>query len=157
MVSGVTATRVHDQAFLNGSRIEDTYDLYAQDADGNVWYLGEDTKQIQNGVVVGTEGTWEWGVDGALPGIIMWSDPAAYQGRDYRQEYYPDNAEDWGRVDSLGQSVAVPAGSFTGCITTTEWNGLEANSQEAKSYCSGVGLVLTVAGSDREELVSKTP
>ena len=40
---------------------------------GNVWYLGEDSKEILNGQVLNTEGSWEWGKDGALPGKFMWS------------------------------------------------------------------------------------
>jgi len=44
--------------------VEETYDRYAQDKDGNVWYL-EDSKKIEDGEVVSTAGSWEAGVDGA--------------------------------------------------------------------------------------------
>ena len=100
-ISGVTATVVHDQVFLDGELTEDTFDWYAQDADGNVWYLGEDSREIENGQVVSTEGSWEWGVDGALPGIIMWADPADHMNEEYRQEYLKGVAEDLAKVVAL--------------------------------------------------------
>jgi hypothetical protein len=77
MVNGVAATQVRDRVFVNGELAEDTFDWFAQDSDGNVWYVGEATKEYNNGVVTSTEGSWEWGVDGALPGIQMWANPAA--------------------------------------------------------------------------------
>lgn len=160
MVNGVAATEVRDRVFLNGVLIEDTHDWYAQDAAGNVWYLGESVKDYENGVVVSTEGSWEWGVDGALPGIIMWSNPAAHIGEEYRQEYYRNHAEDWGKVITIGQAVTVPYGSFTGCITTEDWLGLEPDDpHENKTYCPQVGLVreTTVGTTEKVELQSRSP
>jgi len=141
---GVVATVVHDQVFLDGDLTEETYDWYAQDGDRNVWYLGEESKEMENGHVVSTAGSWEWGVDGALPGIILWGDPGAHIGQEYRQEYYKGEAEDWGKVISLTESVSVSYGSYSGCLKTEEWNALEKNSREAKYYCSGIGLVKEV-------------
>lgn len=127
----------------------------------NVWYLGEDTKEIVNGVPVNANGAWEWGVNGALPGVYMWADPAAQVGKAYRQEYSKGVAEDWGKVVSVGQSATVPFGSFTGCVTTKDWAGLEPDQPHAnKTYCPPIGLVLealTIGGGERVELVSKTP
>jgi len=158
VIQSVTGTTVHDRVYLNGMLIEDTQDWYAQDGAGNVWYLGEDTKELANGQVVSTEGTWEWGVHGALPGVIMWADPAAKLNTEYRQEFYRGQAEDWAEVVALGQTVTVPYGTFTGCITTEDWSGLEPAVRELKSYCPGLGLTLeVVAGSgEREELVGRT-
>ena len=158
LVSGVTATVVHDQVFLDGELVEDTFDWYAQAADGNVWYLGEDSKEIENGQVVSTEGSWEWGVDGALPGVIMWADPAAHQGEEYRQEYLKGVAEDLAKVVGLDESVDVPSGNYTGCLKTEERSALESNSTEFKFYCAGVGTVLETDGSggQRDELQEVT-
>jgi hypothetical protein len=159
VVNGVPARVVHDLVFLNGNLIEETFDWYAQDAAGNVWYIGEDSREIENGQVVGTEGSWEWGVDGALPGIIMWADPAAHLGEEYRQEFYEGEAEDFGKVVSLNQAVTVPFGSFAGCIETEDWNALESGGRERKFYCPGLGFTLEVkvSGGERLELVNVTP
>jgi hypothetical protein len=158
VVNGVTATAVRDRAFLDGVLIEETEDWFAQDADGNVWYLGEATQEIENGQVVSTEGSWEWGVDGALPGIIMWADPGAHIGEEYQQEFYEGEAEDQGKVVAVNEAVSVPYGSFTGCIKTEDTTPLEPGVLEHKYYCSGVGQVLevAVASGERLELVAVT-
>ena len=155
-VNGVTATVVRDRVFLDGDLVEDTFDWYAQDGEGNVWYLGEDSKEIENGEVVSTQGSWEWGVDGALPGIIMWADPAAHLDEEYRQEYYAGVAEDFATVVGTGRDVDVPQGSFTGCLETADRNGLEPGSAERKFYCPGIGLTLETASGARVELVDVT-
>lgn len=159
-VSGVAATVVSDRVYLDGKLVEDTFDWFAQDSEGNVWYVGEATKEYKNGVVVSTEGSWEWGVDGALPGIQMWANPSAKVGSEYRQEYYKGNAEDWAKVTSVGDAVTVPFGSMTGCITIEEWTGLDPGERhETKVYCPGVGNVSGggVGSSDRYVLTSRTP
>jgi hypothetical protein len=48
-ILGITATVVHDQLREDGEVVEDTFDWYAQDVDGNLWYMGEDTKEFENG------------------------------------------------------------------------------------------------------------
>ena len=158
VVNGVTATEVRDRVFVNGELVEDTFDWYAQDPDGNVWYLGEDTKEYEYGQVVSTAGSWEWGVGGALPGIIMYADPAAHLGERYRQEYLAGVAEDFGKVTATNVSVTVPFGSLTGCVRTEDTSGLEPGLKEVKTYCPGLGNVLTAQpdGSDRVELTGVT-
>ena len=74
-ILGIAATVVHDKDFVDGELIEDTFDWFAQDRDGNVWYMGEDTKELDGGKVTSTAGSWEAGVDGAVPGIVMLSLP----------------------------------------------------------------------------------
>ena len=154
VILGVTTTVVHDRLFLDGSLIEDTTDWFAQDVDGNVWYFGEDTKELENGVVVSTAGSWEAGVDGAQPGIIMLACPRV--GDEYRQEFYSGVAEDKARVSSLTKRVSVPFGSFRNCLKTLDFTPLDPDAREYKFYAPGIGLVLeTVPGSDvREELIS---
>ena len=161
VVNGVEATVVHDAVYLEGQLSEDTYDWYVQDAAGNVWYVGEDTKELESGRVVGTAGSWEWGVDGALPGIYMWANPGAHLNEEYRQEYYRDEAEDWGKVIALDKTVEVPLGKFTGCVQTEDWNGVEGRAEtlEHKYYCRNVGVTLEVpvsAPEQKVELLQKT-
>lgn len=153
IVNGVSTVEVLDRIFLDDVLIEQTLDWYAQDGDGNVWYLGEASEEIENGQVVSTEGSWEWGVNGALPGIIMWADPAAHIGVAYRQEYLKGVAEDFGNVVGVNQSVSVPFGDFTGCVKTDDWSGLDPAVVETKYYCAQVGNALEVTGTERIELV----
>ena len=112
-VNGLPAVVVHDVVSIDGAVIEDTLDWYLQDAAGNVWYVGEDSREMEDGEVVSTEGSWEWGVDGALPGIIMHADPAGEVGTAYYQEFYPGEAEDKAEIVRTGDTVTVAAGTFT--------------------------------------------
>lgn len=156
-ILGVTARVVHDQVFLDGDLTEDTFDWFAQDGDGNVWYFGEDSKEIEDGEVVSTEGSWQAGVNGAEPGIIMLNDPRP--GLSYRQELAPGVAEDMARVLGLKAKVEVPYDQFYACLHTMEWTPLERGVREHKFYCPGVGLVLEVQpreGRIRNELVAIT-
>jgi hypothetical protein len=157
-ILGITATIVHDRVFLDGDLIEDTFDWYAQQDNGDVWYLGEDSREIEDGKVVSTEGSWEAGLDGAKPGIIMWGDPAAHLNEEYRQEYYQGVAEDVATVIALDEEVEVPHGRFTGCLRTEDRNPLEPGAVEHKFYCPGIGLTLEgpADGSERFELIGIT-
>jgi hypothetical protein len=150
-VLGVTAVVVRDRVFVTGKLAEDTFDWFAQDRQGNVWYLGEDTKEYENGKVVSTEGSWEAGVDGAQPGIIMLADPQIAD--TYRQEFYEGEAEDLARVVGLDESVTGPAGSFDQVLKTEEWTPLEPKFLENKFYARGVGVVLERRIKGGEEVV----
>ena len=153
-ILGLTATVVHDLATEQGQWVENTFDWYAQDVCGNVWYLGENTKEYENGVVVSTAGSWEAGVDGAQPGVIMPADPQV--GLSYRQEYYAGEAEDAATILSLAEQAEVPYGHFSDVILTREYTPLHPKVLEYKLYAEGIGVVLVVAisgGSDREELI----
>jgi hypothetical protein len=157
-VMGVTTTVVRDIVYVDGELAEDTFDWYAQDRDGNVWYMGEDTKEYENGQVTSTEGSWEAGVDGALPGIIMQAQPAV--GDAYRQEYYAGEAEDLAEVTALDASESVPFGDFDNLLVINEWNPLEPEVTEDKYFAPGVGTVLevkTAGGEGRIELIEFTP
>lgn len=152
-IIGVVTTVVHDQVSLNGSVIEDTFDWYAQDKNGNVWYFGEDSKEIDHGTVTSTAGSWVSGENGAQPGVVMLANPQV--GDKYQQEFAPGVGQDMAQVKSLKESVTVPYGSFDNCLQTLEWNPLEHGPKENKYYASGVGVVLeTGSGGERDELIS---
>jgi hypothetical protein len=161
VIMGIVAVVVRDtvrDGAASADVVEDTYDWYAQDKDGNVWYLGEDTREYEGGVVVSTEGSWEAGVDGAQPGIVMHAaqpDP----GEPYRQEYLACEAEDFAEIVSETEAVSVPFGDFDDCIKTREYTPLEPSVNEYKYYCAGVGLVLEedAETGDRVELTAATP
>ena len=158
MIMGIEARVVHDVVTEDGQVKEDTYDWYAQDKAGNLWYLGEDTKEYEDGKVSSTEGSWEAGVDGALAGILLPAEPEV--GMAYRQEYYEGEAEDRAKVVSVDEHADVPYGSFEGVLETEDTTPLEPDLVERKYYAKDVGPVLTVAVSKdsrgREELISFT-
>lgn len=155
VVLGIDCTVVHDQEFEDGELVEDTYDWYAQDKDGNVWYLGEDTQELEDGKVISTDGAWEAGVDGAEPGIIMLVDPQP--GQRYRQEYYAGEAEDRAEVVSINHTVTVPYGTFENCLKVRETTPLEPDVLEFKYYAPGVGFIQAQDESGRptEELITR--
>jgi hypothetical protein len=144
-ILGISAVVVHDSVTVGGQLVEDTFDWFAQDVDGNVWYLGEDVKDYENGVVVSTAGSWTAGIGGARAGIVMAAEPAV--GDVYRQEFLPGEAEDMMEYIATGPAVTTPAGSFDDVVTTRDWTPLEPDVVEQKSYARGVGKV-------REEKVS---
>jgi hypothetical protein len=154
VILGVTTFVVHDQVFLEGSLKEDTFDWYAPDKDGNVWYFGEDTREL--GPPVSTAGSWEAGKDGAQAGIIMLAHPEV--GDTYYQENAPGVVADQARVKGLNETATTPFDTFTGCIKTQEWTPLEPGNRAFKFYASGVGTVLEVPnqGGDSVELTAFT-
>jgi hypothetical protein len=152
VIMGVTTVVVRDTAtrIADGTVIERTDDWFAQDRRGNVWYMGEGTKLFDaKGRVTSTEGSWEGGVDGALPGIVMPAIPQAPS--TYRQEFYVGHAQDTAWLVDLAQSVTVPAGTYPGALETLEWSPLEPNVIEKKYYASGVGLVLSTSAAGEVE------
>jgi hypothetical protein len=151
-VMGVECVVVEDRVTEDGELTEKTYDWYAQDERGNVWYFGEDSREYENGKVKSTGGSWEAGKDGAEPGIIMPADPKI--GETYRQEYYKGEAEDMAKALKLDGSVEVAYGSFHNVLVTDEWTPLEKNVAEHKFYAPGVGNVKEVATKGPQETLT---
>jgi hypothetical protein len=141
VIMGVTTVVVRDTVTSNGALVEKTTDWYAQASNGDVWYFGEDTKEYTNGTVSSTHGTWEAGLDGAQPGIIMKATPKV--GDSYRQEYRPGEAEDMAKVIGLEPSVQVPAGTFREVVVTEDTDPLNPDKVDQKKYGPGAGLVYT--------------
>jgi hypothetical protein len=155
--NGVTARIVRDTVSLHGRVIEDTFDWYAQDAEGSIWYLGEDTVEFEHGRIATHEGSFQAGVHGAQAGVIMPADPKP--GQAYRQEYLKGQAEDNGEVLSRHEMADVPAGHFKNMLLTKDTSGVEPDALEYKLYAAGVGPVLTLGVSGdvgREELVKRS-
>jgi hypothetical protein len=153
-IEGIDATVVHDKVSERGELIENTFDWYAQDVCGNVWYMGENTKEYENGQIVSTAGSWEHGVDGATAGVVVPADPQV--GMTYRQEYYAGEAEDAAEILSIDEQAQVPFGHFRDVLLTKEFTPLEPRVLEYKFYAKGVGPVLALGisgGSDREDLI----
>jgi hypothetical protein len=138
-VMGVSTVVVSDKVFADGKLSEDTSDWYAQDRAGNVWYFGEATLSYEETPAGDPTGSWEAGVDGAQPGVVMLADPLA--GDIYRQEFYAGAAEDLALVRHIEPSLKVPAGSYDNVLVTEEWSPLEPDVIELKYYAKGIGVV----------------
>jgi hypothetical protein len=140
VIEGITAVVVRDTVHVGGLLVEDTYDWFAQDRDGNVWYLGEDSSDFdEDGLLVSKEGSWEYGKDGALPGIVMPADPTP--GDAYRQEYQKGVAEDMGEVLRIEPNHMIGLGTYHDVVVTADWNPLEPDVIENKWYAPGIGKV----------------
>jgi hypothetical protein len=154
IANGIEARVVRDTVSEDGEIVEDTFDWYAQDSEGNVWYMGENTAEFENGKIAAREGSFEAGVDGALPGVVMPANPQP--GLAYRQEYYKGKAEDNGEVLSTHEMADVPVGHFADMVLTKDTIALEPDVLEYKLFAKGVGNVLTLGisgGIGREELI----
>jgi hypothetical protein len=153
-IMGIDATVVLDEVFSDGKPEERTLDWYAQDKHGNVWYLGEDSRNYENGHWVRDDGSWEAGVGNGKPGIIMLAEPTP--GQAYRQEYSPGHALDQARVLGPGGPVRVPYRRFGQTLATREYSSID-HQFERKLYARGVGVIkeqaLTVS-KERSELVA---
>jgi hypothetical protein len=154
LANGITARVVRDTARSKGQIVEDTLDWYAQDSDGNVWYMGEQTAEFENGKVASRAGSWEAGKDGAMPGIMIPARPEV--GQKYRQEYKKGDAEDNGQVIATDNLVGVKAGQYKGALVTIDTSTIEPDVAEFKFYAPNVGPLLALdvsGGAAREELV----
>jgi hypothetical protein len=148
-IRGVRCTAVEDRLSLKGRLAERTTDWYAQDAQGNVWYFGEATAELdKSGHVTSREGSWQAGVDGARAGIFMPAKPQV--GKSFRQEYYKGQAEDHFAVLNLSASVVVPYTASAHGLLTKEWTPLEPDTLDHKLYIRRIGLVKeeTIKGGD---------
>ena len=177
VIEGVECVVVHDVVYEGDEEeeeniIEDTYDWYAQDEDGNVWYFGERTLAREDCEEPGCEdvyllvndGSWIAGVEDAKPGIIMFADPSAEVGTVYRQEFFLGDAEDVGEVVSVTASESVPGASCSGnCLQTKDYTPIEPDVFEYKYFAPDVGVILEVAyengvaTGERVELVPNAP
>jgi hypothetical protein len=149
-ILGIDCVVVKDVVWSEGKLAERTFDWYAQDRFGNVWYFGEDSKEYDHGEFKSTEGSWEAGVDGAMPGIVMLGNPIV--GDPYRQEYYAGEAEDFGQVIEIEATVDVPFDSFDDVVVTKDFTPLEPNFVENKYYARGVGVVKEMAVKGAHEI-----
>jgi hypothetical protein len=157
-IDGVPCVVIEDRLYLNGHLGERTTEWYSQDKQGNVWYFGEDTAELdRNGHITNTNGTWRSGVKGAKPGIFMFAQPKV--GRSAQQEFYKGQAEDHFQVLRLHAAVNVPYTSSKQAMLTKEWTPLEPGTIDHKFYVRGIGTVLeqtAKGGSERAALISVT-
>ena len=157
VAEGITARVVTDVATHDGQLLEKTSDWYAQDKQGNVWYVGEDTAAYLPSGKVDTSGSWEAGVHDAEPGIVMEANPQIPDA--YRQEFLVGQAEDTAWIVDRGGSTTVPYGTLRNVLTTLEATRLEPGAYDQKVYAPGIGIVREQAltgSAEYAELVSVT-
>jgi hypothetical protein len=147
VLEGITATAASDVATTtSGDLLEKTTDWYAQDMQGNVWYMGEATKAYLPNGHVDTSGSWQSDVNDGEPGIVMEADPQIPDA--YRQEFLAGEAEDTAWITGRGGSVTIPYGTVHHVLTSLEHTALEPDVVDQKVYAPGLGIVteLTLAG-----------
>ncbi|MFD0975204.1 hypothetical protein [Salinimicrobium gaetbulicola] len=148
-VMGIMTVIQHDVVYVDGIIVEDTDDWLAQDNSGNLWYMGELSKNYDEmGNFIDDEGSWEAGVDGALPGYWLPADPIVDQF--YYQEYYQGEAEDYAEVIAVGETVEVNGVTYENVLKTRDVNPFEPEVFEYKYYASGTGLIKEEAYEDGE-------
>ena len=160
-VNGVECAIVLDQNYLDGELIEETWDWFAQDTDGNVWYMGEDSNDYLGDVVISTAGSWEAGLDvadvGSIAeaGIQMFAVPEV--GKVYYQEYYEGEALDAAEIIDLAKEITLSDGTQYTAVQIKEWNPLEPDGFEYKYFVDNIGLVLETDedGEEPLELISQ--
>ena len=140
VIQGVTATVVHDVVYTEGRKEEVTKDFYAQDDQGDVWYLGEATRVLLKNGKVDRSGSWQWGVDGAKPGLIMEADPRPPDA--YRQECLSGEAEDMAWIVNRGSALTVAYGRVHRVVRSFEFARIEPNVVSEKRYAPGLGIVM---------------
>ncbi len=150
-ILGISCIIVNFKAYINGNLVEEAWDWYAQDTLGNLWYFGEAVDNYHsNGTIKDHAGSWEAGVDGAQPGMIMPANPQV--GMKYREEYYFNHAEDEAEITATGQTITIPFGTFSNCIMTKNFTALEPDANENKYYAPGIGLLKEVNITDNYEI-----
>ncbi len=151
-VDGVEVTVVKEDDYEDGELVESTLDYYAQHSDGTVYYMGERVDDYENGEVVDHHGQWLAGEGSNQGGEFMPADPQV--GDEFEQEKAPGIAEDQSKIVAVDETVTVPAGAFTGCIKTEDYDPI-GDVTEFKYYCPDVGLVAEESEEgDRLELIS---
>jgi hypothetical protein len=153
-IMGIDAVVVLDKVWSGGAPEERTFDWYAQDKAGNVWYMGEDSYDWEHGRWVRNDGSWTAGVGNGKPGVIMLAHPR--RGDAYRQEYSPGHAVDQANVLGPGGAVSTPFRDFSRTLLTREFSTIDRQ-YEKKWYARGIGVVRADAitkSKEHSELVS---
>ncbi|HVY54195.1 MAG TPA: hypothetical protein VHC46_00400 [Thermodesulfobacteriota bacterium] len=139
VVAGVNTRVLVETEFQDDELSEISRNFYAQAPDGTVCYFGEDVDIYENGQVVAHDGAWRAGEDGNLPGIQMPGDPQP--GMIFLQEFASGVAEDQTEITALGETIDVPAGTFSDTLSAEDCDGIDG-STDLKVYIDGIGLAI---------------
>ena len=141
VVDGVTTRVVTETESEDGELVEVSRNFFAQCMEtGDVFYFGEEVDDYEDGVIVGHEGEWLAGENGARAGIIMPGTPLI--GSRYFQEVAPGVALDRGEHLAVGVTMETEVGDFENCLVVRDTNALEPSDKgDIKVYCPGIGIV----------------
>jgi hypothetical protein len=138
----VALTRVvEEREWLDGELAQVSYNYFARCPDtNNIYYFGETVDHYEDDEIVGHEGSWLAGVDGARPGLAM---PGTFLiGSRYYMELAPGESMDRGEHLAMNLVVETPAGAFQNCIMVEETSDLEPDEETLKIYSQGVGVIV---------------
>ena len=136
----VEALAVEDKEFTDGKLTEITLDYFAQDDAGTVYYLGEDVDEYKNGSISGHNGGWLLGKETQKPGVLLPAHPKV--GDKFMSEDVPKITWEKDAVISVGETVAVPAGTYENCLKVKE--RASDGTTEYKYYAPGIGCIKEV-------------
>jgi hypothetical protein len=154
-IGGIEATAVRTVERDNQGRVGvDASEWFAQDRAGNVWKLGEQTKERSGAGLVVTV-SWRAGDGAARAGVVMLAKPRAGDG--YQQELAPGIAEDRSLVVALDADVTVPSGTYDDVLEIEDTSGLTPSAEAQRYYVRGVGLVQESEAGVEVRLVEFTP
>jgi len=140
VLEGIKAVAVSDVATHNGKLLEKTTDWYAQDKQGNVWYLGERTAAYGPAGRIDRSGSWQAGVRDGEPGIVMKANPQVPDA--YRQEFLSGQAEDTAWIVNRGGSFRLRFKVVHQVLTSLEFTRLEPHVLDKKIYAPGLGIIV---------------
>ena len=139
-INGVQTVVAWIVDYNNDEIIEKEIAFYAQDNDGNVWYLGEHPEEFADGKFVSAP-TWIAGVEEARPGIKMMAKPKVGVAK-YFQGWGPAvEWSDYGDIQKMGQETCVPMDCYKDVMVIAESSLGEVGAAQFKYYVSGVGEV----------------
>jgi len=132
---------VEERESEDGELVEVSRNFFVRCKETNdVFYFGEEVDDYEDGEIVGHEGAWEVGIDGAMPGIIM---PGRFLlGARYFQEVAPGVALDRSKHVDMGLELETEAGEFSDCVAALDSSALTPGDEDLKIYCPGVGITV---------------
>jgi len=139
-IAGVNTRVVTEVEYVDNQLVEISRNFFALCEPGNsIFYFGEEVDTYQDGEIVGHQGSWKAGENGARPGLMMPGN--AQLEAKYFQEIAPGVALDRAEIVSLTEVVVTPAGVFVEALKTEETTPLEPEAREFKFYAPGIGLI----------------
>ena len=140
-IQGVNTAEVKSVTTVADKVVDNSWDYFSQDTEGNVWYFGHTSQKLENDQVTEVD-SWMAGVDGAQAGTIMKAEPKVADL--YRKAYAIQVDEGLGEVQAIDESVTVPAGAYTQVVKTKNTDAIDPGSEETIFYAPDVGPVQVV-------------